>query len=96
MEEENGGFLDQLGGVFISGLGRYVDNATAGEPQPSPNTQTGSDLNVVTTGTGNQPTGGAKLAGTGNQILPGVDNKYLLLGGVSIAALIGLLVMVRR
>jgi len=85
--------FDDIGDIFVNGLGRVVDNATASEPQPSPNSQTGADQNVVTTN--NNGTGVAKAAGTG-QILLGVPNNFLFLGVGGIVVLTGLLLLVRK
>ncbi len=86
-------FFESLGDTFITGLNRGIDNATRADPQPSPNTQTNADLNVVKTN--DNQTGQAKRAGTGT-FLSGVTPAYITLALGGLAAIGILIAVIKR
>lgn len=73
--------IDNLG----EAVDRRIDNEIAGDVLPSPGDMT-NDKTVVKTG--ETPLDTPKVAGTGRQFVPGVDNRIALgIGGIALLGL---------
>ncbi len=86
------GFFDKLGGVFINGLNRKIDNSNNNDVQPSPNSQTGAGQTYVTTS--DNGNGFLKAAGTGSSF--NIPKPILIGGGLAVISVVVLVLLLRR